>query len=663
MPQSTASYQLIDLFCLQQFGWIYKSNAQESSTWLTETEYPLTHGAFINLHQDPTILIGTRFQGETKHLLDDIDRGSKYHPANDLLAFHNHLNQLEDLGLIDPIIAQSSDSGGIHIYYFFDRPVPTFALAAAVRQFLTERNFTVADGQIEIYPNPKAYNKPGETPTAFKGHRLPAQPNSGWMMLDRDGDILPCEFESLNYEGQLSSFVNCAQNSQQDMELLDRQIAKYHKRYLASQKNSYYAGGGDRVDGLSAKAAAWKADLLKTIEIGFTGHGQTNRILPEILKYVVVFERIEDLQEQHQRVKEIVVNCPGYREYCRHQHEIDRRISDWLKINARIEKYTAYCSYPRRSDLGDHRASPKSTVRQDEVKNRLIATVAAVKEELGGLPDRIGQLIDALQNKSRQMFDIGFGKNTLNNREYKPLWHPKFNQEVEAETTENRPEAESLTEQAIPQLVLKDITQSTRVTTLSLRALSHLLSLYVVFVIMGLPAARSPEVAAIIPVENVISEDSKLDQSKKETLPSLAVREELDNQGLLIASEESSLNSTSLDSAQEFDQNEQNQQSISKDYGISPRARSEKAISQDYQSPPSGGGLAAAPGEDEDPDTPIPGMRVYRKHHVYGGKEYPEIFGVVVDSDGLRSSVLTDLQQQFCVSDAAWLSTWFPAPS
>jgi hypothetical protein len=69
---------------------------------------------------------------------------------------------------------------------------------------------------------------------------------------------------------------------------------------------------------------------------------------------------------------------------------------------------------------------PKSTQRKDEVKNRLRAAVLAIEQELGCLPKTIGQRIEVIQGKSQEMFDVGFGKNTLHHREYRSLWHPKF---------------------------------------------------------------------------------------------------------------------------------------------------------------------------------------------------------------------------------------------
>jgi hypothetical protein len=347
------------------------------------------------------------------------------------------------------------------------------------------------------------------------------------------------------------------------------------------------------------------------------------------------------------------LNCPGYQQYCGHQRNIDSRIRDIVKDH----KYYAYGTAQGQRQEESVRVRPKSQVRQTEVKNRLIASVEAVKTELGKLPDRIGDLIDEIQAKSQTLFGKKFGKNTLNTHQYKILWHPNFLDESEPEMTENRQQPETQSEHAITYIPVSGYATSKKAVSLSLMAIAHISALYVGFL---LGATQEP---AIPVASNDLQNHSSKVDSKKETLPALTVladKVEIHNRGQKAVFGEDCMCLPQIDFAQEIDRNEQNQQSISKDYGISPRARSQKAISQNYQSPiPDVEGFTI----NADPDIPIPGMRVHRRHHVYGGKEYPEIFGVVTDSDGLRSSVLTDLQQQFYISDYSWLSTWFPAPS
>jgi hypothetical protein len=655
MPQTKATQQLIDLFLLQAFGWIFRPNLPNAD-WATNNHHPLSPGEFVRLHQDPEKIIGVRFGSETQYLMSDIDRGSSIHPFRDLLRFHQFLNQMAKFGLTDPLIGHSSDSEGIHVYWVFDRLLPTFNLAAAAKQFLEESGFKVAKGELEIFPNPKSFAPPGEKPTMYNGHRLPCQPNSGWVLLDRDGDILYSE--DISYQAQVEDFINRAQTSEQDMALLDRQIEKYSQRYRDSRKKTY---GGSGNNNYSANAAAWKQDLEESIEVGWTGQSQTNDLLFIILEYVVVFEGVEGHQEQIDRIKEIALNCPGYQQYCGHQRNIDSRIRDIVKDH----KYYAYGTAQHQRQEEGARVRPKSQVRQTEVKNRLTVCVEAVKTELGKLPDRIGDLIDEIQAKSQALFGKKFSKNTLNAHQYKVLWHPNFLGESEPETTIFRQQSETHSEHAIAHIPISGYAASKKAITLSINIIAHISALYVGFLL-----GATQEQAELVISSGSQNQLSK-PEPKKETLPALTVladKVDFHNRGQKVVVGEDLMRLSQTDSAQGIDRNKQSQEIISKNYGITPRALDENSISQNYQSLPSDGGLVNTPEVERfpinaDPDIPIPGMRVCRRHHVYGGKEYPEIFGVVTSSDGLRSSVLTDSQQQFYISDYSWLSTWFPAPS
>ena len=617
MPQTPATQQLIDLFLLQAFGWIFRPN-QPNADWATNNHHPLSPGEFVRLHQDPEKIIGVRFDSQTKYLMVDIDRGSSIHPFNDLLRFREFLAQMAKFGLIDPIIGHSSDSEGIHIYWVFEQLLPTFNLAAAAKQFLTEADFKVAKGELEIFPNPKSYALPGEDFIKYNGHRLPCQPNSGWVLLDKDGDTL--YHEDCSYQAQVEDFMNRAQTSEQDMNLLNRQIKKYSQRYRESHKKTY--GGRDGNSKYSAEAANWRRDLEESIEVGWTGQSQTNDLLLLILQYAVVFEGVEGSQQQIDRIKEITVNCPGYQQYCGHQRNIDSRIRDIVKNHKYYAYGTAHGQRPEESD----RVRPKSQARQSEVKDRLIASVEAVKKELGKLPDRIGNLVDRIQAKSQELFGKKFGKNTLNSHEYRSIWHPDFSAESEPETTVFRQQPEKQSEQAIAHISVSGYTAIKKAVTLSLKSIAHISALYV-----GLLGGI---------MENPVAPTVQLEKH---------------NLGQEAVVGEDFIYLSQAGSVQKLDRNEQNQRFISKENGISPGALAEKAISQTYEP------LEMV--EDfADPVAPV-GMRVYRKHHLYNGKVYAEIFGEVVQSDGLRSSILSDSGQEFCISDTSWLSIWFPAPS
>ncbi len=86
----------------------------------------------------------------------------------------------------------------------------------------------------------------------------------------------------------------------------------------------------------------WKSrkfinDLNAEIELGWTGHGQTNRLLGRITMRAYIFHHVlsgGDPLEGQALVDEVVstaTSLPGYREWCRHQHEIEHRAAEWAR--------------------------------------------------------------------------------------------------------------------------------------------------------------------------------------------------------------------------------------------------------------------------------------------------------------------------------------------
>jgi hypothetical protein len=72
------------------------------------------------------MILGLRFGSETRYALIDIDHGSSYHPENNLENFQAVLGAAEKIGLCRNMFVRSSDSEGLHIYFFLPEPVPSF---------------------------------------------------------------------------------------------------------------------------------------------------------------------------------------------------------------------------------------------------------------------------------------------------------------------------------------------------------------------------------------------------------------------------------------------------------------------------------------------------------------------------------------------------------
>ncbi|MDE5071770.1 MAG: hypothetical protein O4806_07875, partial [Trichodesmium sp. St5_bin8] len=123
--------------------------------WFTCKNY-LSDDLLVSLWRSPTDVVGVRFGSKTKYCLLDIDIDSPHHPRNSN-NLRNIFGCLEDVGLIKPVPIQSSDSGGLHIYYFLPEEVPTFGLSSFLSATLINAGFEIKKGHLEIFPNPKTY--------------------------------------------------------------------------------------------------------------------------------------------------------------------------------------------------------------------------------------------------------------------------------------------------------------------------------------------------------------------------------------------------------------------------------------------------------------------------------------------------------------------------
>ncbi len=119
----------------------------------------------------PKFYLGARCGKASKYAVLDIDAGSCYHTKE---GYAKIAALLEKAGIEEHNLYRSSDSGGWHIYIFFDAPVSTRDLYRQLHQLFTLHDFDVAKGQLEIFPNPG--NK-----SLGQGLRLPLQPGFAWL--------------------------------------------------------------------------------------------------------------------------------------------------------------------------------------------------------------------------------------------------------------------------------------------------------------------------------------------------------------------------------------------------------------------------------------------------------------------------------------------------
>ncbi|MBW4441978.1 MAG: hypothetical protein KME10_12215 [Plectolyngbya sp. WJT66-NPBG17] len=232
--------------------------------WQTETRHFLSDRM---IHQGG-LLYGVRFGAETCYCLLDIDAGSLYHPNHDPFAISRIVSALEPLGLVSYLACTSSYSGGLHLYFPFSKAHSSWQLAIAVATLLENAGFKLVPGQLEAFPNPKPYSTEG-TFSLFNAHRLPLQ--TGSYLLNSDLEPIWSTQQVFVEQWQLT----------QERNDLD---AKLIKQILKQAKRKFFR--------ISGKADKFINDLNAEIELGWTGRGQTNRLLGRITMRSYIFHHV-----------------------------------------------------------------------------------------------------------------------------------------------------------------------------------------------------------------------------------------------------------------------------------------------------------------------------------------------------------------------------------
>lgn len=370
--------------------------------WERITAYPLEPRPLMRRWRSPTHLIGVSFGDTTRYCLLDIDLNSQYHPQRHPEALRRLLAALEDIGLVRPLFIQSSSSGGLHIYFPLPCPVRTFHLAHLLRQTLERAGMEIKAGQLEIFPNTKTWKPKGQGISLYNAHRLPLQQDS--YLLDADFNLQGNSLVAFLAQWELVA-------NHQDIETLNQAIAQLSLRKVIPVAQTF-----------SRKAQDWLEDEKARIEQGWTGPGQTNDLLLAIGRFGRVFEGLGG-KELLTYMIQTATGLPGYREYCGHQHEIEKRCWDWLPLIE--EHYSPYCSHPDRQKPKGLSNEARSLQAQERIQ-----TAVAALEGQGALPSGIRSRAEAIAAQ-------GISRQTL--YKYKHLWHPDHYQGCEPQPKAPKP--------------------------------------------------------------------------------------------------------------------------------------------------------------------------------------------------------------------------------
>jgi len=376
--------------------WADHPQPKERPDWKTESRHPLSD----RLIQQGSYLYGVRFGPTTRYILIDIDKGSIYHPSCDLFAWKRLIAALESLGLVQAVLCTSSYREGLHLYLPFESVQKTWIIALVVTSLLENAGFKLSPGQLEIFPNCKPYAASGE-PSLYSGHRLPMQ--AGSYLLNEDLQMI---------WGDQTTFVRQWQFAERRNNLNEALIARTIK---AARRRQYR---------ITHKADKFLNDLNTEIEQGWTGPGQTNRLLGRITLRSYIFSHVlyahTPLKGSAliQDVLEIAQALPGYEEWCQHRHELEKRVTDWVR-SVEQSRYFPYGSKKSQSSSETSSRKQEPTWNEQQqlgARERIRQAVASLLEQTN-LPTRITKRFDVLVS-------YGISGSTL--YKHRDLWHPRY---------------------------------------------------------------------------------------------------------------------------------------------------------------------------------------------------------------------------------------------
>ena len=391
--------------------WAEHPEPKRSPAWKTESRHPLSDRVL----KQSSYLYGVRFGAETQYCLLDIDAHSPYHPQQDPFALPRLIAALEPIGLVTPVGCTSSDSGGLHLYFPFTQAQSCWRLAIAVAALVENAGFKLHPGQLELFPDPKPYSVNSQH-SLFNAHRLPLQNGSY---------LVNAEFQPI--WGTQHTFIQQWRSAQSRNEIDTVRV----KHILKQLKRRHYQ--------ISGKADKFLNDLNAEIELGWTGYGQTNRLLGRITMRSYIFHHILSGGEplERQALVEVVVktarSLPGYQEWCRHQYEIEHRAEEWMRC---IEN-SHYFHY------GDAQGKFKPKTEAAELKAAIEQTPSWNQQQSAAARDRIrGAIADLLEKNTlpskatarfRSLLMYGIGGASL--YRHRDLWHPKHLSDTQAAET------------------------------------------------------------------------------------------------------------------------------------------------------------------------------------------------------------------------------------
>jgi hypothetical protein len=185
-PQAVALSYFISLFPNRIQGILRPPRCK---TWTTVSKHwPIPDETILSaVAGEEASVWGLRWGEKTRFSVFDIDQGSKYHSQ---LELQNLLTKLAAVELKAKAY-RSSESGGWHVYLFFQDWADCPELQETLKAWLYSQGYEIRNGTLEIFPS-------------GNGLRLPLQPGFAW--LDDNAEVIT-ERKELGVEAAISRFL------------------------------------------------------------------------------------------------------------------------------------------------------------------------------------------------------------------------------------------------------------------------------------------------------------------------------------------------------------------------------------------------------------------------------------------------------------------------
>jgi hypothetical protein len=375
-----------------RFDYIYSPQGLKPD-WRTESRHPLGD----RLIMEGLYHYGIRFGGSTSYIMIDIDSDSRYHPNQDSMALGRIMTALAPAGFLAKLACTSSYSGGIHLYLPWNGAINTWTVANAIDALLRSNGFIIAPGVLEIFPNRKT-----SAATLYNAHRLPM--SQGSYMLNDGLDYVVGDREEFARRWDWIAERNLVRAA--NLEAIARRLTRHSYK-------------------LTQSATKFLGDLDAEIEVGWTGPGQTNKLLGRIALRGYCFGHIiegEDPLHGHRLEKYICQTArllPGFSEFCGHQREIETKAKFWARSVEASARYFPYAVGKRSQteiDRDRELGNPWNVLQMQLARLRIKEALA----ELLGL----STLPATARSRLEALMEFGIAADTL--YRHKDLWHPNY---------------------------------------------------------------------------------------------------------------------------------------------------------------------------------------------------------------------------------------------